>query len=148
MFFNLAIIDFMRLPDPETLGRNITRLRKQHRWSQRDLAKKLNVHQTLIYRWEKGTGSPRAEMIPILAEVLEAAVNELTTTSEPEKSTSTPLPFNDPELGRLVGLISSFEERDREALKIFIEAIATKNRVQAAMQLGDSSSSLVQKRAG
>ena len=86
-------------------------------------------------------------MIPILAEVLEAAVNEL-TSSEPETSQPTPLPFSDPDLGRLVSLISSFEERDREALKIFIEAIATKNRVHAAMQLGDATTSLANKKAG
>jgi len=138
----------MRLPDSETLGRNIARLRKQHRWSQRDLAKKLNVHQTLVYRWEKGVGAPRAEMIPILAETLEAAVSELISSADPDKSQMATLPFDDPELGRLVNLISSFDERDRDALKLFIEAVATKNRVQAAMQLGDATAILTSKRAG
>ena len=126
----------MRLPSYETLGRNIARLRKQHRWSQRDLAQKLNVHQALIYRWEKGAGAPRAEMIPILAQILEAEIEELTCT--PSENQSVAPVVQGPELERLTGLMSSFESKDREALKIFMEAIATKNRVQAAMQLGEA----------
>lgn len=122
----------MRLPDPETLGRNITRLRKLHRWSQRDLAQRLSVHQTLVYRWEKGSGSPRPEMIPILAQVLEADVSEF---SQLEGSLVTPGTARDPELERLMLLMSSFSEKDKEALTIFIEAIATRNRVQAALSL-------------
>jgi len=87
-------------------------------------------------------------MIPILAETLEAAVSELISSADPDKSQMATLPFDDPELGRLVNLISSFDERDRDALKLFIEAVATKNRVQAAMQLGDATAILTSKRAG
>jgi transcriptional regulator with XRE-family HTH domain len=122
------------MPSPEVLGRNIARLRQQHRWSQRELAKKLDIHQTLVFRWEKGLGNPKGETVLRLAEVLEASIDELISAGEaPATEPNQP---EDLELKRLLGLISSFEAQDRNALKIFIEALATKNRVKSALQLG------------
>lgn len=124
----------MRMPSPEVLGRNIARLRQQHRWSQRELAEKLDVHQTLVFRWEKGLANPKGETVLRMAEVLEATIDEL--IAEEEASTPEANPLEDAELKRLLGLVSSFEDQDRNALKIFIEALATKNRVKSALQLG------------
>lgn len=125
----------MRLPSPEILGRNIARLRQQHRWSQRELAQKLDVHQTLVFRWEKGLANPKGETVLRLAEVLEANLDELISPLEPAQPEGAPAVPEDHEVRRLLGLISTFEQEDRQALKIFIEALATKNRVKSALQL-------------
>ena len=125
----------MRLPSPEILGQNIARLRQQHRWSQRELAQKLDVHQTLVFRWEKGLANPKGETVLRLAEVLEANLDELISPQEPGQPDGAPAVPEDHEVRRLLGLISTFEQEDRQALKIFIEALATKNRVKSALQL-------------
>ena len=125
----------MRLPSPEILGQNIARLRQQHRWSQRELAQKLDVHQTLVFRWEKGLANPKGETVLRLAEVLEANLVELISPQEPRQPEGAPAVPEDHEVRRLLGLISTFEQEDRQALKIFIEALATKNRVKSALQL-------------
>ena len=125
----------MRLPNPEILGQNFARLRQQHRWSQRELAQKLDVHQTLVFRWEKGLANPKGETVLRLAEVLEASLDELISPYEPEQQAAAPGFTEDHEFKRLFSLVSSFEKEDRQALKIFIEALATKNRVKSALQL-------------
>jgi transcriptional regulator with XRE-family HTH domain len=125
----------MRLPSPEVIGQNIARLRHQHRWSQRELAQKIDVHQTLVFRWEKGLANPKGDMLLRLAEVLEASIDELVTLDASIHDASGQELPKDQELRKLLGLVSSFEPDDLKALKIFIEALATKNRVKSALQL-------------
>ena len=71
-------------------------------------------------------------MIPMLAQVLEAEISELCQTEELASESPKKL---DSDLHSYFELVSSFSERDKEALKIFIDAIATKNRVQQALSL-------------
>ncbi|MFN8611659.1 MAG: helix-turn-helix transcriptional regulator [Vulcanimicrobiota bacterium] len=122
----------MRLPSAQVIGTNIAHFRQQHRWSQRDLAKRIPVHQTMIARWEKGITTPRTESLQRLSEVLEVSFEELIATT-PQSADSLQV-TSDPEMNRLLGLIEGFEARDRDALKAFLEAIAMKNRVKAAVQ--------------
>lgn len=58
---------------------------------------------------------------------------ELIQPKLPEKAGQTHRFTEDPELNRLIGLVNSFEPKDRDALKTFLEAIAMKNRMKAAL---------------
>ena len=46
-----------------TLPDKIIKLRKENRWSQEDLAERLNVSRQAISRWENGTALPDAQNV-------------------------------------------------------------------------------------
>lgn len=50
--------------------------------SQVDLAKKIGVTQGMISQWESGEFLPRAERLPMIAEVLECTVDDLLRKEE------------------------------------------------------------------
>ena len=123
----------MKVINSEVFGQNLLRLRSAHRWSQRDLAQRIHVHQTMIARWETGKTTPRGDTIEKLAQALEVKVHDL-MASEEEREQNAATVVNDPELGQLLSMVNTFEVRDREALKTFLEAIVMKNRVKSAVQ--------------
>jgi transcriptional regulator with XRE-family HTH domain len=60
-----------------TLGRNLSALRRRRKWSQEMLARRLGVKRGRLSKWETGEHSPPVEMLPALAEALEAGVEEI-----------------------------------------------------------------------
>ena len=79
-----------------------------------------------------GGSTPRRDTIFKLAEAMEITPEELVTPRHAGQESAHRF-TEDPELNRLIGLVNSFEDRDRDALKTFLEAIAMKNRMKAAM---------------
>ena len=55
----------------------IKRLRVEKSMSQEELAMKLKVSQQAITKWETGEANPRADKLPLLAQVLECSIDEL-----------------------------------------------------------------------
>lgn len=121
----------MKVGDRKVIGANIASIRRQLLLSQRDLASRLHVHQTMVARWELGQAIPRRETLAKIAEALEVSVDDL--IKGPELSVQALRLTEDPELNRLLSLINTFEVKDRDALKIFLEAIAMKNRMKQAL---------------
>ena len=63
--------------DQKKIGKFILELRKENNMTQADLAKKLQVTDKAISKWERGLGFPDINSIPKLAEVFEVSVDEL-----------------------------------------------------------------------
>lgn len=59
------------------IGDKIKQLRKQYSYTQAQLAKKIDMSQQAIARWENGTASPNPEMLIALAEVFNVTVDYL-----------------------------------------------------------------------
>lgn len=59
------------------IGTKIMLLRKQNEMSQTDLAKKLNVSNKLISKWETGNSLPSTEYLPKLCQIFNIKINEL-----------------------------------------------------------------------
>ncbi len=59
------------------IGTKIMLLRKQNNMSQTDLAKKLNVSNKLISKWETGGSLPSTEYLPKLCQIFNVKINEL-----------------------------------------------------------------------
>lgn len=56
---------------------NLKKLRKEKRFSQEELAVKLNVVRQTISKWEKGLSVPDAQLLISLSEILEIPVSVL-----------------------------------------------------------------------
>ena len=74
------------------LGRRILELRKEHRWSQPELAKKVGTSGDIIGRYERGEMVPSVEVARKLARVFGVTVDHLIGEHE------LPEAFKDPEM--------------------------------------------------
>jgi transcriptional regulator with XRE-family HTH domain len=63
----------------ERIGKFISKLRKEKKLTQEDLAEKLKVSSKSISRWETGKCMPDISLLIPLSEILEVSVNELIT---------------------------------------------------------------------
>lgn len=63
--------------DLQKTGRSISSLRKEHDWTQKDLAERVGVTDKAVSRWETGRGSPDVSYLTALADVLEVSISEL-----------------------------------------------------------------------
>ena len=61
---------------------NVANSRKELRYLQRDLAKKMKVSNTTIVNWERGTSTPTLPMFARLCTVLKKTPNELLGASQ------------------------------------------------------------------
>ena len=72
--------------EEKNLGNTISKLRKEKNMTQLDLAKKLNVTDKAVSKWERGISYPDITTISTLAKVLEVDVSELITLCKKEEN--------------------------------------------------------------
>lgn len=65
--------------DPKTLGNSIAELRRKLGFTQADLAKKLNISDKTVSRWENGLGFPEVTQFPAIAKIFGVTVDYLMT---------------------------------------------------------------------
>ena len=63
--------------DLQKTGRFIASLRKEHGWTQKDLAERVGVTDKAVSRWETGRGFPDVSCLIALADALEVPISEL-----------------------------------------------------------------------
>ena len=59
-----------------SVGKRIAQLRKQNGWSQMDLAKKINVSDKAVSKWENG-GMPSVDLLPRLSKIFNVSIDYL-----------------------------------------------------------------------
>ena len=64
----------------KTLGEMISLLRKEKNMTQSDLAKKMNVTDKAVSKWERNLSCPDISSIPKLSEILDVSVEKLLNT--------------------------------------------------------------------
>ena len=55
----------------------IREYRKQRKWTQEELAKRLGVERSAVAKWESGKSQPQAARLVALAEVFGCSVDEI-----------------------------------------------------------------------
>lgn len=60
-----------------TIHERVKYFRKEKRYSQEQLARKLHVSQSAVSQWEKGITKPPADQLPALADIFGISVDEL-----------------------------------------------------------------------
>ena len=58
-------------------GQRIKELREEKKLTQEQLAQKLKLDRSTIAKWETGEAMPRADKLPVLAEVLGCSISDL-----------------------------------------------------------------------
>lgn len=71
--------------DGETIGGRLRRIRKEHEYTQTELAGKIGITQTLVSDYETGRARPPAEMLIRFAKVLDVSADELLGLEKPKK---------------------------------------------------------------
>jgi transcriptional regulator with XRE-family HTH domain len=61
----------------ETVRENLVKLRKEHKWTQMELAEKIGYSDKAISRWETGEVNPDIETLDKLAELYEVDISVL-----------------------------------------------------------------------
>ena len=122
----------MEIKDWDAVGHHIARVRKLRRWTQKELADKLNVNASMVSRWEKGQIYPKEAQIEQIAEALKVKTDELNL---PKSASVAPLVSmgKDLELLALLEQISALDEGDKQALKAVVQAMIIKSHVRDAM---------------
>lgn len=118
----------------EEIGACIQRIRKLHRYTQRELAEKLDTHQSMVARWEKGQIYPREELVRKIAEIFKMTPEELLST-QGVRGPASPHSI-DMELQALWSEVGNLSTKDREVLKSILEAMLVRSRVQEAVGIG------------
>jgi transcriptional regulator with XRE-family HTH domain len=107
------------------IGRKISRFRKLRDWTQEELGQKMDVHKTVVSRWELGRMAPRLETLQRLAEILGIELSELADSEREEQSTN--------ETTRFYRDMEALPEDDRQVVRKVLDAMLMKQRLQTAL---------------
>ncbi|WP_207871692.1 hypothetical protein DOK78_000087 [Enterococcus sp. DIV2402] len=61
----------------KTIGEKIKKLRSKHKWTQKELAEKLNISRSAITNWENGRNYPDIQLIINISELFNISLDEL-----------------------------------------------------------------------
>lgn len=104
------------------LGKTIEQLRRQRGLTRQQLAEKVDVHHSMVSRWEKGVAQPRAKTLDRLAEFFDLTVEQL-LAGDYVGVTSTLREAQDPELIQMFGQIHKLTGTEQQALKTVLGAM-------------------------
>ena len=110
-----------------SLQERVKQLRKEHGWSQGELAERVGGDPAQISRYENGRITPSADAVVKLAEVFNVSTDYLLVEDSPRR------PFRGAEdaLGDRLGTIGELSAEDLTLLLGFLDALVTKNRLKA-----------------
>lgn len=109
------------------IGERIKQLRKEHKWSQGDLAAKVGGDAGQISRYENAHIAPSADAIVRLAEALDVSCDYLLLDDAPRR----PLHAAENILGDRLTAVAELGEEDLASLRNVIDALVAKNRLKA-----------------
>jgi transcriptional regulator with XRE-family HTH domain len=112
----------------QAFGTRVKQLRKEHGWSQKQLAGQLDIRFQLLNKYEGGQHIPPAETLIKLADVLGTTVDFL-LTGNPEQE----LPNVDDSLFRRFQVLERFNDEDKQTVIRLIDAMIAKQRMTSAL---------------
>lgn len=74
------------------IANRLLQLRKQHQFSQEELAERLGISRQAVSKWERAEASPDTDNLILLARLYQISLDDLLMTHEPVSGESTVLP--------------------------------------------------------
>lgn len=108
-------------------GERLKELRNKRSISQSKLAELTNLHYTQIGRYEKSKSLPSSDILKKLAEIFSVSIDYLIegTTEDTAKSF-----IHDRDLLKQFKEIEALDQKDKETVKVFLDAFITKKHIQ------------------
>ena len=104
----------------------VAQLRKQHGWTQQELAERVGVKVLQIRRYENGSSQPTLEVIKRLVVALNVTADELIfEAGERGPSEDLRLQFE---------ALSQFDPEDRQVAKAVLESLILKHQAKQSLQ--------------
>jgi len=110
-------------------GLRIRRLRKQKKWTQKELAEKIDVRFPQLNKYEGGLHTPPMEKLIQLAEAFDTTVDYLLTGNRSEER-----PLHNFRLLERFRALEDFQAEDQEAVIKLIDAMIVKNQVEGVIK--------------
>jgi len=104
-------------------GKRVAELRKEQKISQEELAKKVDVHQNVIGRYERGEAKPSLEVASKLADIFNVSLDYLVGKTEL---------LMDEDISQRVLTIQKFPEEDRNHILYAIDAMIRDTKARLA----------------
>ncbi|MGH3496020.1 MAG: helix-turn-helix domain-containing protein [Nocardioidaceae bacterium] len=102
-------------------------MRKEHGWSQAELAAKIAGDAAQISRYENGRITPSADVIVRLADVFGVTTDYLLLDDSPRRPQHT---ADEAALGERIAAVSELGPEDLALVTSFIDALVTKTRLK------------------
>ena len=110
-------------------GSRIKRLRKQKKWTQKELAAKLEIVFSQLNKYECGLHIPPVEKLIQLSELFDTSVDYLLTGNRSEDR-----PLHNIRLLERFRALENFQANDQEAVITILDAMIVKNKVEGALK--------------
>ena len=120
----------------QAIGGRIKDMRKQRHWTQKELATKVDVSLSILNKYEGGANTPPLQVLLKLSALFETSLDYMVTGVVDEKSA-----FRSKRLADRLRSIESLALDQQEMIIGLIDAVVTKNRIQAIMATDDTRSS-------
>ena len=114
----------------KAFGARLKQLRKQRRWTQKELATKLDVRFSQLNKYEGGLHVPPPEKLVELSEILDVTVDFLLTGDQSDER-----PLHNTRLLERFRAIESFDPDDQDAVLTLIDAMIVKHKVAGALDV-------------
>ena len=112
----------------KAFGRRLKELRKQNKWTQKELAAKLDIRFGQLNKYECGLNAPPLEKLMQMSSLLNVTVDFLLTGENPDDT-----PLHNTRLLERFKAIQVFDREDQEAVIKLIDAMIVKHRVESAI---------------
>ena len=113
----------------KNFGKRIKDLRKQRKWTQKELAAKIDAQFPQLNKYECGLNFPPVDKLIKMAEVFDTTLDYLLTGSS-----SGDRPLHNLRLLERFQALEEFSAEDQEALIKLIDAMIVKNKVEGAIK--------------
>jgi len=113
-------------------GKNLSKLRKERKLTQTELAELLDIQPRLVGRWEQGKGKPQFDYLLKLADVLEVSLDRLLRGNDTEQADS--FDIKNRKLKELCKMADQLKKEDQDVICHFLDmAVRTEKIKQAIM---------------
>jgi transcriptional regulator with XRE-family HTH domain len=114
-------------------SKRLRELRKQQGLTQTELGNLVDLHYTLVGRYESGSSMPSAETLISLAEILNVSIDYLLIGNTVDVATSN---LKDKDLLKMFKETEKLNNKDKELVKQILDSFLTKKKLEETIKEG------------